>query len=74
MAISFSRRLLQPIQDRVHPAYEYCGQTDPTRVQQRKVSKQEMVARVRELFNGVIRNWTCPKAFSLTRPADVVCR
>ena len=40
VAISFSRRLLQPIKDRVHPAYEYWGQMDPTREAQRKVSKE----------------------------------
>jgi hypothetical protein len=38
VAISFSWLLLQPIQDRVHPAYEYWGQSDPSQVMQRKVS------------------------------------
>jgi hypothetical protein len=27
---SFCRRMIQPIKDRVHSAYEYCGQSDPT--------------------------------------------
>jgi hypothetical protein len=31
VARSFSRRMIQPIKDRVHLAYEYCGQSDPTR-------------------------------------------
>jgi hypothetical protein len=30
VAISFCRRLIQPLQDRTHPAFEYWGQTDPT--------------------------------------------
>jgi hypothetical protein len=30
IARSFCRRMIQPIKDRVHPAYEYCGQSDPT--------------------------------------------
>jgi hypothetical protein len=30
VAISFSRRLIQPIQDRAHPTFEYWGQSDPT--------------------------------------------
>ena len=59
VVISFSRRLIQPIKDRVHPAYEYWGQTDPTREANQKVSKEEMVTRVTQLFSGVIRNKTC---------------
>jgi len=31
VAISFCVRLTQPIQERVHPAFEYCGHRDPTR-------------------------------------------
>jgi hypothetical protein len=38
VAISFSRRLIQPIQDWVHPAFEYWGQSDPTRVTKCMVS------------------------------------
>jgi hypothetical protein len=30
VARSFSRQLIQLIKDRVHPAYEYWGQSDPT--------------------------------------------
>jgi hypothetical protein len=48
VAISFCRRLIQPLQDRAHPAFEYWGQSDPTRVAQRKVSK-------------AIRNRECPR-------------
>jgi hypothetical protein len=32
VAISFSCRLIQPIEDQVHPTFEYWGQSDPTRV------------------------------------------
>jgi hypothetical protein len=46
VARSFCRRMIQPIKDRVHPAHEYCGQSDPTREVNRKVSKEVMAARV----------------------------
>jgi hypothetical protein len=46
VARSFCRRLIQPIKDRVHPAYEYWGQSDPTHEVSRKVSKEEMAVRV----------------------------
>jgi hypothetical protein len=50
VARSFCRRMIQPIKDRVHPAYEHCGQSDPTREVNRKVSKKEMAARVSQIF------------------------
>ena len=31
VALSFSKRLVQLIQDRVHPSFEYWGRQDPTR-------------------------------------------
>jgi hypothetical protein len=40
VAISFSRRLIQPIQDQVQRTYEYWGQSNPTRVIKHKVSKR----------------------------------
>jgi hypothetical protein len=46
VARSFCRRIIQPINNRVHPTYEYWGQSDPTRKVNRKVSKEEMAARV----------------------------
>jgi hypothetical protein len=48
VARSFCQRMIQPMKDRVHPAYEYWGQSDPTREVNRKVSKEEMAARVCE--------------------------
>jgi hypothetical protein len=41
---SFCRRMIQPIKDRVHPAYKNWGQSDPTCEVNRKVSKEDMVA------------------------------
>jgi hypothetical protein len=69
---SFCRRMIQPIKDRVHPAYEYCGQLYPTRKVNRKVSKEEMAARVSQMYSGKVKVKKCPKAHSLKRPADPV--
>jgi hypothetical protein len=38
--------MIQLIKDRVHPGYEYVGQSDPTHKVNCKVSKEEMAARV----------------------------
>jgi hypothetical protein len=72
VARSFCRRMIQPIKDRVHPAYEYWGQSDPTREINRKVSKEEMAARVSQMYSGKVKVKKCPKAHSLKRPADPV--
>jgi hypothetical protein len=72
VARSFCRRLIQPIKDRVHPAYEYWGQSDPTHEVNRKVSKEEMEARVSQIYSEKVKIKKCPKAHSLKRPADLV--
>jgi hypothetical protein len=72
VARSFCRRMIQPIKDRVHPPYEYCGQLDPTREVNRKVSKEEMAACVSQMYFGKVKVKKCPKTHSLKRPADPV--
>jgi hypothetical protein len=72
VAITFCRRLIQPLQDRAHPAFEYWGQSDPTRVAHQKVSKAEMMARAKNIFGGRIRNRECPKALEVYSPSDPV--
>jgi hypothetical protein len=72
VARSFCRRMIQPIKDRVHPVYEHCGQLDPTREVNRKVSKEEMETRVSQMYSGKVKAKKCPKAHLLKRPADPV--
>jgi hypothetical protein len=64
--------MIQPIKDRVHPLYEYWGQSDSTCEVNRKVSKEEMVARVSQMYFGKVKVKKCPKAHSLKRPTDPV--
>jgi hypothetical protein len=49
---SFCWRLIQLIKDRVHPSYEYWGQSDPTREVNHKVPKEEMADRVSQIYVG----------------------
>jgi hypothetical protein len=72
VAISSCRHLIQPLQDRAHLAFEYWGQSDPTRVAQRKVSRAEMMARAKNIFDGRIRNKEFPKALGVYNPSDPV--
>jgi hypothetical protein len=64
--------MIQPIKDQVHPAYEYCGQSDPTREVNRNVSREEMMARVSQIYSGKVKVKKCPRAHLLKRPADSV--
>ena len=52
VALSFCKRLTQPIQERVHPAFEYWGRQDPTRGQERKVPQEEIANRVARIMVG----------------------
>jgi hypothetical protein len=72
VARSFCRQMIQLIKDQVHPAYEYWGQSDPTCEVNRKVSKEEMAARVSQMYSGKVKVKKCPKAHSLKRSADPV--
>jgi hypothetical protein len=72
VARSFCRRMIQPIKDRFHPVYEYWGQSNPTREVNRKVSKEEMAARVSQMYSGKVKVKKCPKVHSLKRPANPV--
>jgi hypothetical protein len=72
MARLFCLWMIQPIKDRVHPTYEYCGQSDPTREVNCKVSKEEMAARVSQMYSGKVKVKKCPRAHSLKRPVDPV--
>ena len=64
-ALSFCKRLMQPIQERVHPAYEYWGREDPTQGQNRKVSRVEVSNRVARIMAGQIQGKGCSKALCL---------
>ena len=72
VAISFCRRLTQPIQERVHPAFEYWGHRDPTRGHERKVPQDEIANWVARIMAGQIQDKGCPKAHCLKRPTDAV--
>jgi hypothetical protein len=72
VARSFCLRMIQSINDRVHPTYEYWGQSDPTCEVNSKVSNEEMAAKVSQMYYGKVKVKKCPKAHSLKRPVDPV--
>ena len=52
VALSFYKLLTQPIQERVHPAYNYWGRQDPTQGQERKVPLEEIAKQVGRPHHG----------------------
>ena len=72
VALSFSKRLVHPIRDRVHPGFEYWGRQDPTRGQNQKVPREEAANRVSRMMQGLIRDHGCPKTYFLNRPTRAV--
>ena len=72
VAISLCRWLTQPIQERVHPAFEYWGHRDPTRGHERKVPWDEIANRVACIMAGQTRDKGCPKAHCLKRPTNTI--
>ncbi|RLN03049.1 hypothetical protein C2845_PM13G05970 [Panicum miliaceum] len=68
VVLSFAKRLAQPIYERVHPGYKYSSRKDPTRGQNRKVSRNEAYRRVMLIVSGEVREMGCPKAYCLKRP------
>ena len=72
VALSFSKRLVQPIQDRVHPGFEYWGRQDPTQGQNQKVPQDEAANWVARMMQGPICDRGCPKAHCSKRPTRAV--
>jgi hypothetical protein len=72
VALSFTKWWTQPIQDRVHPGYEYLGHDIPTRVRNRKVSCREALRRVTRIVSREVCNKGYPKAYCLKRPTTKV--
>ena len=72
VALSFSKRLVQPIQDRVHPDFENWGRQDPTQGQNQKVPQDEAANWVARMMQGPICDRGCPKAHCSKRPTRAV--
>ncbi|RLN13260.1 hypothetical protein C2845_PM09G13250 [Panicum miliaceum] len=72
VALSFAKRLTKPIQERVHPGYEYSGCNDPTRGRNRRVSLGEAFKWVSLIMNGEVHDKGCPKAHCLKQPTTEI--
>ena len=71
---NFIYRRVNPIKERVHPAYEFTGLGDPTRESDARWELDALSDRLRSLFaSDVVLDMTGhPKPYSLDHPADEV--
>jgi hypothetical protein len=60
VVIYFVFNNIQPLKDRVHPAYLYIGVRDPARVTDRRILEEDILGRVEMMLRGVIVNDSAP--------------
>src|SRR6266542_3602003 len=72
---SFLGRRIQPIKERVHPAYEYEAVQDTTLESPDRWTKEEMFDQLKSLFQNVGDIKTAPHlgGFHVNNPPDEVC-
>lgn len=52
VAYNFTFRWIQPCKERAHPAYDYRGEIDGTRERAEKLTEQDVLGRIADLFTG----------------------
>ena len=78
VARHFLKYRLNPLKERVHPAFEYTGHHDPTRESEVDLAEEEVGNRLRALFaDGVDiptkKNKPWCRSFHIYRPPPQVC-
>jgi hypothetical protein len=55
---------IQPLKDRVYPAYLYTGVNDPTRITNRRIPKEDILSQIDLMLRGKILNAGAPLSYS----------
>jgi hypothetical protein len=63
---------IQPLKDRVHPAYVYTGVRDPSWVKDRQILEENILSRVEMMLRGTIVNAGAPQSYSVWNLPPVV--
>jgi hypothetical protein len=62
--VDFVFKNIQPLKDRVYPAYLYTGFNDPTRITNKQISKEDVLSRVDLIMRGKVSNAGAPFSYS----------
>jgi hypothetical protein len=55
---------IQPLKDRVYPAYLYTGVNDPTRTTNKQIPEEDILSRIDLMLRGKISNARAPLSYS----------
>jgi hypothetical protein len=64
VVIDFVSKNIQPLKDRVHPAYLYTGVRDPSRVTDKHIWEENILNRVEMMLRGVVVSAGAPRSYS----------
>jgi hypothetical protein len=64
VVIDFILKNVQPLKDRVHPAYLYIGLRDPSQGKNKHISEENILNRVEMMLRGVVANAGAPRSYS----------
>jgi hypothetical protein len=65
MLIDIVFKNIQPLKDRVHPAYVYNGVIDPSRLTNKQILEEDVLSRVEMMLRGAIVNTNAPRSYSV---------
>ena len=72
VVIDFVYRYIQPLKDRIYPAYVYVRANDPTREMTQAMTEESVKARVELMLRGEAHNEGTPRPYSAWHPAPNV--
>jgi hypothetical protein len=72
VVVNFVFKNIQPLKDRVYPAYLYTGGNDPTRITNKRISEEDVLSRVDSMLRGKASNAGAPPSYSAWNLPPVV--
>jgi hypothetical protein len=73
VVVDFVFKNIQPLKDRVYPAYLYTGVNDPSRVTNKQISEENALSQVDLMPRGKISNVDAPPSYFAWNLPPVVC-
>jgi hypothetical protein len=64
VVVDFIFKNIQFLKDIVYPAYLYTGVDDPTRITNKRISKEDVLSRVDSMLRGKVSNVGAPLSYS----------
>jgi hypothetical protein len=64
VVVDFVFKNIQPLKDRVYPAYLYTGVNDPIRITNKRISEDDVLSRVDSMLRGKVSNAGAPFSYS----------